>query len=108
MSWRDILKAKTEAQKKLKVWTEEDWGTQTEHRAKEKGKTPRKVKTRGRMMPYKTYKKTPKGTLNYQDRKKQETVRQGKMTSPTGRNFSQKGKTRRNLKRNLKRRLSKR
>ena len=69
MSWRDILKAKTQAQEDLEEWSDEDWGTQTEHNAKEKGKTPRKVKTRGRYMPYKTYKKTPKGTLNYQDKK---------------------------------------
>ena len=47
MKWRSVLKAKTKAQRDLAQWTREDWGTQTEHRAKEKGKTPKKEKTRG-------------------------------------------------------------
>jgi len=90
MKWRSVLKAKTKAQQDLAQWTREDWGTQTEHKAKEKGKTPKKEKTRGRYMPKAKYKTTSKGTLNYQDRKKRKSVKQGKTVAPTGKKFSQK------------------
>tara|TARA_R100000773_G_C4220394_1_gene119071 strand:+ start:189 stop:461 length:273 start_codon:yes stop_codon:yes gene_type:complete len=90
MNWRNILKAKTKEQKDLETWSDEDWGTQTEHRAEEEGRTPRKEKTRGRFMPKATYKKTPKSRLDYQDRKKREGVKAGKTTTPTGKKFSQK------------------
>lgn len=95
MNWRDILKAKTKEQEELDDWTDEDWGTQTEHRAKDKGKTPKKEKIRGRYMPRATYKKTSKGTLNYQDRKKREGLKSGKTVTPTGKKFSQKGSRKR-------------
>ena len=94
MKWRSVLKAKTKAQRDLAQWTREDWGTQTEHRAKDKGKTPKKEKTRGRYMPRATYKRTvaagKQGTLNYQDKKKRKSVKAGKTTAPTGKKFSQK------------------
>ena len=90
MNWRRVLKAKTKAQKDLTQWTNEDWGTQTEHRAKEKNKTPRKEKVRGRYMPKATYKRTSRGTLNYQDKKKRKSVKAGKTIAPTGKKFSQK------------------
>ena len=90
MKWRSVLKAKTKAQRDLAQWTREDWGTQTEHRAKDKGKTPKKEKTRGRYMPRATYKRTSKGTLDYQDKKKRKSVKAGKTTAPTGKKFSQK------------------
>lgn len=47
MNWRHVLKAKTKAQQSLSRWIKEDWGTQTEHRAKDKGKTPKKEKQEG-------------------------------------------------------------
>jgi hypothetical protein len=90
VKWRYILKAKTKEQQSLSRWIKEDWGTQTEHRAKDKGKTPKKEKTRGRYMPRATYKRTSKGTLDYQDRKKRKSVKAGKTTAPTGKKFSQK------------------
>ena len=90
MKWRDVLKGKTKAQQSLSTWISEDWGTQTEHRAKDKGKTPKKEKTRGRYMPRRTYKKTPKSRLDYRDKKKRKGVRAGKTVTPTGRKFSQK------------------
>ena len=89
-TYKATLKGKTKEQQSLSTWIDEDWGTQTEHRAKEKGKTPKKEKTRGRYMPRATYKKTSRGTLNYQDRKKRKGVKAGKRTTPTGRKFSQK------------------
>ena len=90
MNWRDILKAKSEEQEELDDWTEEDWGTQKEHKAKKKGKTPKKTKTRGRYMPRRTFEETSQGTLNYQDRKKREGLKSGKTVTPTGKKFSQK------------------
>lgn len=90
MNWRHVLKAKTKAQQSLSRWIKEDWGTQTEHRAKDKGKTPKKEKTRGRYMPRATYKRTSKGTLDYQDKKKRKSIKAGKTTAPTGKKFSQK------------------
>lgn len=91
MKWRDILKGKTKAQQSLSTWIDEDWGTQTEHRAKDKGKSPKKEKTRGRYMPRSKYKTTSKNTLNYQDKKKRKGVKAGKTTTPTGKKFSQEG-----------------
>ena len=46
MNWFNMLKAKTKAQKDLQNWTNEEWGSAEQHRAKEKGKTP-KSKTKG-------------------------------------------------------------
>jgi len=91
MNWRNILKAKTKEQRDLDQWTDEDWGTQTEHRAKAKGKTPRKEKTRGRYMSRSKYQSTSEGTLDYQDKKKRKGIKSGKTTTPTGKKFSQKG-----------------
>jgi len=90
MNWFDIIKTKTEAQESLSTWIGEEWGTQTQHRAKEKGKTPKKEKARGRYMPKATYKKTPKSRLEYQDRKKRKGTKKGKQHVPTGKKFSQK------------------
>ncbi len=90
MNWRDILKAKTKEQEELEEWTDEDWGTQTEHRAKAKGKTPRKEKTRGRYMPRRTFEGTSKNRLDYQDKKKRQGLKSGKTVTPTGKKFSQK------------------
>ena len=90
MNWRHVLKAKTKAQQSLSRWIKEDWGTQTEHRAKDKVKASKKEKTRGRYMPRATYKRTSKATLDYQDKKKRKSVKAGKTTAPTGKKFSQK------------------
>ena len=90
MRWKDVLKAKTEAQRSLSRWIKEDWGTQTEHRAKAKGKTPKKEKTRGRYMPRRKYQTTPQSRLDYQDKKKRKGVKAGKTTTPTGKKFTQK------------------
>ena len=99
--WQQILKKdmsycvcsgpnKTKAQQSLSRWIKEDWGTQTEHRAKDKGKTPKKEKTRGRYMPRATYERTDKKTLRYQDAKKRKGRKKGIQHVPTGKKFSQK------------------
>ena len=41
-------------------------------------------------MPKATYQKTPKATLDYQDRKKRKGTKAGKQHIPTGKKFSQK------------------
>ena len=87
--WFDFLKAKSKSQRSLSTWTDEEWGSQEQHRAKEKGKKA-PSKTKGRYMPKATYKRTPKKTLDYQDRKKRKGRKKGKQHVPTGRKFSQK------------------
>lgn len=89
IKWWNIIKAKTKRQRDLTQWTQEDWGSQEQHRAKAKGKTP-KSKTKGRYMPRATYEKTPKSRLDYQDRKKKKGTKKGKQHVPTGKKFSQK------------------
>ena len=89
MSWFDFLKAKSKSQRSLSTWTDEEWGSQEQHRAKEKGKKA-PSKTKGRYMPKATYKRTPKSRLKYQDRKKKAGRRKGKQHVPTGKKFSQK------------------
>ena len=89
IKWRDILKAKTKRQRDLTTWTNEDWGSAEQHRAKDKGKTP-KSKTKGRYMPRATYKRTDKKTLRYQDAKKRKGRKKGQQHVPTGKKFSQK------------------
>ena len=42
-------------------------------------------------MPKATYQKTPKATLDYQDRKKRKGRESGQQHVPTGKKFSQKG-----------------
>ena len=88
INWKDILKAKAKSQRDLETWTNEEWGSQEQHRAKAKGK---KVpsKTKGRYMPKATYQKTPKARLDYQDSKKRKGRKKGKQHIPTGKNFSQ-------------------
>ena len=56
INWRNLLKAKAKSQRDLEQWTDEEWGSQEQHRAKSKGK---KVpsKTKGRYMPKATYQK---------------------------------------------------
>ena len=87
--WFSTIKAKRESQRDLSTWTDEDWGSAEQHRAKEKGKKA-PSKTKGRYMPRATYKKTPKATLRYQDAKKRKGRKAGKQHVPTGRKFSQK------------------
>ena len=89
IKWWNIIKAKTKRQRDLTQWTQEDWGSQEQHRAKAKGKTP-KSKTKGRYMPKATYQKTPKSRLDYQDRKKKRGTKKGIQHVPTGKKFSQK------------------
>ena len=84
--WFSTIKAKKKTQQDLTTWTNEEWGSQEQHRAKEKGKEP-PSKTKGRYMPRKTYEKTPRNRLNYQDKKKREGRKQH---VPTGKKFSQK------------------
>jgi len=84
--WFSTIKAKRKTQRDLSTWTDEDWGSQKQHRAREKGeKVP--SKTEGRYMPRATYEKTPKSRLDYQDRKKK--AGRGQHV-PTGKKFSQK------------------
>ena len=89
IKWQEVLKAKKKIQQDLDQWTDEDWGSQEQHRAKAKGKTP-KSKTKGRYMPKATYQKTPKSRLDYQDKKKKEGRKKGKQHVKTGKKFSQK------------------
>ena len=89
INWRDILKGKTKRQQDLTQWTNEDWGSAEQHKAKSKGKTP-KSKTKGRYMPRATYQRTDKKTLRYQDAKKRKGRKEGKQHVPTGKKFSQK------------------
>ena len=71
IDWRNVLKAKSKRQQDLSTWTDEDWGSAEQHRAKAKGKTP-------------------KATLDYQDRKKRKGRESGQQHVPTGKKFSQK------------------
>ena len=89
IDWRKVIKAKSKRQRDLTQWTDEEWGSQEQHRAKAKGK---KVpsKTKGRYMPKATYQRTSKKTLDYQDRKKRKGRKKGKQHVPTGKKFSQK------------------
>ena len=89
INWWSILKAKTKRQRDLSTWTDEDWGSAEQHRAKAKGKKP-KSKTKGRYMPRATYQRTDKKTLRYQDQKKREGRKKGIQHVSTGKKFSQK------------------
>ena len=89
INWRNILKAKSKRQQDLSTWTDEDWGSAEQHRAKAKGKKP-KSKTKGRYMPRATYQRTDKKTLRYQDAKKRKGRKKGIQHVPTGKKFSQK------------------
>ena len=88
-NWFATLKAKKKTQQDLATWTNEEWGSQEQHRAKEKGKKA-PSKTKGRYMPKATFKRTPKKTLDYQDSKKRKGRKKGTQHVPTGRKFSQK------------------
>ena len=87
--WFSTIKAKRKTQRDLSTWTDEDWGSAEQHRAKERGKKP-PSKTKGRYMPRKTYKRTSTSRLKYQDEKKKEGRRRGQQHVPTGKKFSQK------------------
>ena len=87
--WKEVIKAKAKRQQALETWTDEEWGSQEQHRAEEKGEEA-PSKTKGRYMPKETYQKTPKARLDYQDDKKREGTKKGKQHVPTGKKFSQK------------------
>jgi len=87
--WKEVIKAKAKPQQALVTWGKEKWGSQEQHRAREKGK-PVPSKTKGRFMPENKYKVTPKSRLDYQDKKKREGTKRGKQHVPTGKKFSQK------------------
>ena len=70
IDWKKVIKAKSKRQRDLTQWTNEEWGSQEQHRAKAKGKKA-PSKTKGRYMPKATYQRTPKKTLDYQDQKKE-------------------------------------
>lgn len=89
INWRNLLKAKAKSQRDLEQWTNEEWGSQEQHRAKAKGKKA-PSKTKGRYMPKATYQRTSKKTLDYQDSKKRKGRKAGKQHIPTGKKFSQK------------------
>ena len=89
INWRNVLKAKTKRQRDLSTWTDEDWGSAEQHRAKAKGKKA-PSKTKGRYMPKSTYQRTDKKTLRYQDAKKRKGRKKGIQHVPTGKKFSQK------------------
>tara|TARA_R100000231_G_scaffold138722_1_gene117797 strand:+ start:143 stop:424 length:282 start_codon:yes stop_codon:yes gene_type:complete len=89
INWRDVLKAKSKRQQDLTTWTQEEWGSQEQHRAKAKGKKA-PSKTKGRYMPKATYQRTDKKTLDYQDSKKRKGRKKGRQHIPTGKKFSQK------------------
>lgn len=85
----DISKAKAKVQRELDEWTDEEWGSQKQHKARARGETP-PPKSTGRFMPKKKFQTTSQSTLNYQDRKKREGTKKGKQHIPTGKKFSQK------------------
>ena len=87
--WRNVLKAKAKVQEELDEWTDAEWGSQKQHKAKARGETP-PSKSTGRFMPKKKFESTPQGRLDYQDEKKEEGTKQGKQHVPTGKKFSQK------------------
>lgn len=87
--WKEVIKAKAKRQQALETWTDEEWGSQEQHRAKSKGKKA-PSKTKGRYMPKATYQRTSKKTLDYQDQKKRKGRKSGKQHVPTGKKFSQK------------------
>ncbi len=89
INWRDVLKAKAKIQQDLDDWTEAEWGSQKQHKARARGETP-PPKSTGRFMPKKKFQSTSQSTLNYQDRKKREGTKRGKQHIPTGKKFSQK------------------
>ena len=89
MSWFSLLKGKAKSQQSLSTWTDEEWGSAAQHRAKEEGKKA-PSKTKGRYMPKDTYESTPQDRLDYQDRKKREGRKKGQQNVPTGKKFSQK------------------
>ena len=88
-NWLNILKTKSKRQQDLSTWTDEDWGSQEQHRAKAKGKKA-PSKTKGRYMPKATYQRTDKKTLRYQDAKKRKGRKKGIQHVKTGKKFSQK------------------
>ena len=88
-NWKGILKAKKKSQQDLETWTDAEWGSQKQHKAKAKGKTP-PAKAEGRYMPKKKFQTTSQGRLDYQDEKKEEGRKKGKQHVPTGKKFSQK------------------
>tara|TARA_R100000482_G_scaffold25281_1_gene7709 strand:- start:2674 stop:3138 length:465 start_codon:yes stop_codon:yes gene_type:complete len=85
----DISKAKAKVQEDLDEWTDEEWGSQKQHKARARGETP-PPKSTGRFMPKKKFQSTSQSTLNYQDKKKREGTKRGKQHIPTGKKFSQK------------------
>ena len=86
IKWWNILKAKSKRQQDLTQWTQEDWGSAEQHRAKAKGKKP-KSKTKGRYMPRATYERTDKKTLRYQDAKKRKGRKKGIQHVATGKSL---------------------
>ena len=89
INWRNVLKAKAKVQEDLDEWTEAEWGSQKQHKARARGETP-PPKSTGRYMPKATYQRTDKETLTYQDAKKRKGRKAGKQHVPTGKKFSQK------------------
>lgn len=88
INWRDVLKAKAKTQQALTTWTDQEWGSQKQHKAKAKGKAP-PAKAEGRYMPKSKFQGTKQGRLDYQDEKKEEGTKQGKQHVPTGKKFKQ-------------------
>lgn len=89
INWWNILKAKAKTQRDLEEWTDAEWGSQKQHKARAKGETP-PAKAEGRYMPRSKFKGTKQGTLDYQDEKKKEGRKKGQQHVPTGKKFSQK------------------
>ena len=89
MDWRTILKAKAKSQRDLEQWTDEEWGSQEQHRAKAKGKKA-PSKTKGRYMPKATYQKLLRKHWTIKTLKKRKGRREGIQHVKTGKKFSQK------------------
>ena len=89
INWRDVLKAKTKRQQAITIWGNEKWGSQKQHKARARGKTPPPKAEGDRYMPKSKFESTPQGRLDYQDKKKKEGTKAGKQHVPTGKKFSQ-------------------
>jgi hypothetical protein len=93
-NWRNLLKAKAKSQKNLDRWTDQNWGTSKQHKARAKGKKVPSKSEGDRYMSEGAYRKHSstkegKATLRYQDRKKKEGTEKGKQHVPTGKKFKQ-------------------
>ena len=93
-NWRNLLKAKAKPQEELDDWTNQNWGTAKQHKARAEGKKVPSKSEGDRYMSqsaHQKYSSTKEGkaTLQYQNRKKKEGTKKGKQHVATGKKFKQ-------------------